>query len=56
MFLVFKLISRSFFFCYVMASFKLKNDYVDNDNGLVHDCAIFKNSHEGNAAAEQLVR
>ena len=38
-----------------MASFKLKNDCVDVNNGSVHDCAIFDNNHECNAAAEQLI-
>ena len=39
-----------------MASFKLKNDCVDGNNGLVYHCAIFDNNHECNAAAENLIR
>ena len=39
-----------------MASFKLKNDCVDDNNGPVHHCAIFDNNHECNAAAEKLIR
>ena len=39
-----------------MASFKLKVDYAGDNNEPVHDCAIFDNSHECNAAAEQLIR
>ena len=38
-----------------MASFKLKNDSVDDNNGPVHHCAIFDNNHECNAAAEKLI-
>ena len=36
--------------------FKLKNDFVDDNNGPVHHCAIFDNNHECNAAAEKLIR
>ena len=39
-----------------MASYKLKNDCVDDNNGPVHHCAIFDNNHECNAAAEKLIR
>ena len=39
-----------------MASFKLKNDCVDDNNETVHHCAIFDNNHEFNAAAEKLIR
>ena len=39
-----------------MASFKLKNDCVDDNNRPVHHCAIFDNNHEYNAAAEKLIR
>ena len=50
-------LSRSFFFFgQIMASLKLKNDSVDDNNGPVHHCAIFVNNHECNAAAEKLIR
>ena len=39
-----------------MASFKLKNDCVDDNNEPVHHCAIFDNNHKCNAAAEKLIR
>ena len=39
-----------------MASFKLKNECVEDNNKAVRDCAIFYNSHECNATAEKFIR
>ena len=39
-----------------MAYFKLKNACVDDVKEPVNVCAIFDNSHECNAAAEQIIR
>ena len=39
-----------------MASFKLKNDCVDDNNEPAHKYAIFDNSHVCNAAIEHLIR
>ena len=39
-----------------MASFKLKNDCVGDNNGPVHHCTIFDNNHECHTAVEKLIR